>query len=417
MHYPALKDGGVPSWILKKIPRATFRKLQFREYNFCSFLYFCLWALSLYFIPGTVLFGQEEEYRLEEDGSFVQILRWQAQENSLDYEVEIERQQGNGWKTVLTERTGEAFCEVSLTAGIYRYRVRAYDLFEKPGETAEWVQFEVLLAEQPELLRFAPKVFYLNKENQWNITLWGRNLVEGLEVYLQNKGETGDPIRANAVRVENSGQEAQVNFNPGQLRVGDYTIVVVNPGGLTSGGETLRILPRTPLDVPDSAEYMPLVSQYGRINELFGTPFFPLELYTQVYLIPHKWNWRAFGIEFEAFRYQFRIKKESYEVQDQLTGGAIYGSYQWWFLNQRGSVNVRAGGGFYSLLDYHFIYPKDNTESLAVLIPAVSVGVALQWIIVRSFFIIGGVDFTRLFTADASLPGYLRPFFGTGCRF
>ncbi|MDR3167453.1 MAG: hypothetical protein LBT93_05870 [Treponema sp.] len=380
-------------------------------------LYFCLGALFLCFIPETGLFGQEEDYRLEEDGGFVQILRWQGQENSLDYEVEIERRQGNGWETVLTERTGEAFYEVSLAAGTYRYRVRAYDIFEKPGEKAEWVQFEVLLAEQPELLRVAPQVFYPDTENRWNITLWGRNLVEGLEVYLQNRGEGEDPIRADAVRVENSGQEARADFDPGRLREGEYTVVVVNPGGLTSGEETLRILWSKPPDVPISAEYTPPVPRYGRINELFGTPFFPLEFYTQVQLIPHKWNRGAFGIEFEAFRYQFRIKKEFYEVQDQLTGGAIYGSYQWWFLTRSGSVNLRAGGGFYSLLDYQFIYPKDNTESLAVLIPVVSVGVSLQWIILRSFFMIGGVDFTRFFTADAPFPGYVRPFFGTGCRF
>jgi hypothetical protein len=408
MRHPALTDGELPPQILKKTPRAAFPKLHCGEYHLCSLLWFCLWTLFLWFIPGTVLFGQEEDYRLEEGGGFVQILRWQAQENSLDYEVEIERRQRNDWEPVLTERTGEAFYEVSLAAGTYRYRVRAYDLFEKPGEPAEWVQFEVLLAEQPELLRFDPTVFYLNKENQWNITLRGRNLVEGLEVYLQIKGEREEPIRARAVRVENSGQEARANFNPGHLRVGDYAIVVVNPGGLTSKGETLRILQRNPLDAPADTPPVPL----GRINELFGSPFFPLEFYTQVYLIPHNWNWGSFGIEFEAFR-QFRIKKEVYDVQDQLTGGAIYGSYQWWFLDQRGSVSLRAGGGFYSFLDYHYIYPPDNMESLAVLIPAVSVGVSLQWIILRSFFMIGGVDFT----AGAALPGYVRPFLGTGCRF
>jgi hypothetical protein len=379
------------------------------------FLCFCL-GVSLYLIPETVLWGQEEAYRVEEDGRFVQILRWKEQENILDYEVEIERRQAGGWETVLTERTGTAFCEVSLAAGTYRYRVRAYDLLERPGEAAEWVQFEVLLAEQPELLRFSPEVFYLDEKNLGAVTLWGRNLAPGLEVYLRPEGKPEDRIPADTVTVEDSGQEARVVFSPGLLRAGDYTILVVNQGGLKSSRGTFKILPGKSLDIQVSAEYTPLLL-HGRLNDLFETVFFPLGFYGRLNLIPLKRDWRAPGIEFEASRYQLWIRKYSYEVHGQLAGGSIYSIYQRQFLNRRLAVTVYAGNGIYPLPAYHFFYPWGTMEPMAVLIPVISAGVSFQWITIDSVFMIGGVDFIHLFTSDASLPGYLRPFLGIGRHF
>jgi hypothetical protein len=58
---------------------------------------FFLISLSAAFwgLPGSAgLWGQEAEYRIEGDGRFVQLLKWEEQEYVLYYEVEIENQTG-----------------------------------------------------------------------------------------------------------------------------------------------------------------------------------------------------------------------------------------------------------------------------------------------------------------------------------
>jgi hypothetical protein len=115
--------------------------------------------MLLFFLVAALLAGQEWEYRIEEDGRFVQMLRWQEQESALYYTVEIDRQAGENWEEAVRGETETAFFEVSLAPGTYRYRVQVYDFLGRPAETADWIQFNVLLAKQPELSRFSPEAF------------------------------------------------------------------------------------------------------------------------------------------------------------------------------------------------------------------------------------------------------------------
>jgi hypothetical protein len=45
---------------------------------------------------------------MEEDGRFVQTLRWQEQDSALYYKVAIERQEGTGWEALMDGETGAA---------------------------------------------------------------------------------------------------------------------------------------------------------------------------------------------------------------------------------------------------------------------------------------------------------------------
>ena len=154
------------------IPRFSFFSFTPRLFFFLSAAFFCL--------PGAaVLWGQETEYRIEDDGRFIQLLKWEEQENVLYYEVEIEKQAGELWGGTLTGKTEASFFEVSLAAGIYRCRIKPYDLLERPGPASDWIQFEILLAKQPELLRFSPEVFYLDEDPSWIINVFGRDLADG----------------------------------------------------------------------------------------------------------------------------------------------------------------------------------------------------------------------------------------------
>jgi hypothetical protein len=372
-----------------------------------------LFLLTLFCLPGTVLWGQEAEYRLGPDGRFVQTLRWAGQEDVLYYEVEIEKQAGELWEKAVTEKTEPASIEVSLEPGIYRYRARAYDVLERPREEAGWVQFEVLSAKQPRLSRFSPDAFYLDEDVVWVLNLFGNNLVGEISLL----GPRGKIVKPDTVTAERSNEEVRLVFSYEKLEVGDYAVHVVNPGGLTADLEGFKIAFRKPMDVNISAGYKPMIPLYGRINELLETDFFPIGVYSRLSLVPIKRQWGYIGFELEASWTYFLVTRDNYEVQAQMPGGIFYGVYQKWFSNRIMALSFRIGGGIYSVLDYHFIFNSGETEPMTVLIPVAAAGASFQWFVRKPFFIEIGLNFTHLFTVDNPSPGYLQPFAGVGWQF
>jgi hypothetical protein len=374
---------------------------------------FTLLAMGLFCLPGE-LWGQDA-YRVEEGGQFVQVLEWENQENVLYYEVEIEKWVEVLWERALTEKTEASFFEVSLTPGIYRYRVIPRDLLERPGPAAAWIQFEILPAKQPELLRFSPEAFYLDEDLAWDIQLSGRNISAGAEVFLRSF--LGGIIKPATVTVDPSENEVRLTFSYDQLETGAYAIQVKNPGGLTAELQNFRVAFRKPVDFNVTVGCRPLVPLYGQINELFEAAFFPLGAYGRLGLIPFKRRWGYMGFELEPAWNYIKTTRENFSARAHMTGAALYGVYQYWFSNRVMALDVRLGGGIYAALDYHFTFDRGETEPINVLMPAIAAGVSFQWFIKKPFFVEAGLDFTHFFTVDDPSPGYLRPFIGAGWQF
>jgi hypothetical protein len=393
---------------------------------------FPFFLLAVFFwLPGTMIRGQDAEYRteyraedqtedraeyrIEEGDRFIQTLRWEEQENVLYYEGEIEKQAGALWEGVLTRKTEASFLEVSLSPGLYRFRVRAYDFLERPGPAADWIQFEILPAKKPELVRFSPTMFYLDEDPTWVINLFGGNLTGGIEVFL--KGTRGDIIQPDTIRVDPSESEVRLTFSYERLNTGSYTIHVINPGGLTEELQTFRIAFRKPVDINVSAGYRPLVPLYGYINELLESGFFPAGAFGRLGFVPFKQRWGYIGFELEPSWNYFLAEGKDFNVQAHIVGAAVCGVYQYWFSNRAMAFNFRIGGGIYPVLDYHFTFDKGKTTPITILLPAITAGVSFQWLIQKPFFVEAGLDFTHFFTVDDPSPGYLRPFAGLGWRF
>jgi hypothetical protein len=367
------------------------------------------------FFSAPVLWGQAPEYRIEDDGRFVQILTWGEQRSILYYKIEIEKQVGEAWEEAVAEETEQTFFEVVLVSGLYRYRVTSYDLLGKPGPAADWIQFEVLPAKQPELLRFSPEAFYLDEDISWSVNLFGRNLADGIEIFL--RGPRGNLIKPEVITVEQSGDRVQLVFGFGQLDTGSYTVHAVNPGGLMDDLEGFRIAFRKPVDISVSAGYRPLIPLYGMINELFQTGFFPIGAYGRLSVIPFKRRWGYMGFELEPSWHYLMVTQEDYKVQGNMLGGTVFGVFQRWFSNRVTALNFRIGGGIYSIPDYRFIFTRGETEPVMILIPAVAAGISFQWHVKKSFFLETGLDFTHFFTVDNPQSAYLLPFLGAGWQF
>jgi hypothetical protein len=237
-----------------------------------------------------------------------------------------------------------------------------------------------------------------------------------VEVYLRNEGKGGS-IRPQAVTVDASGGGARLVFNYDQLDTGTYTIHTVNPGGLQTTMGPFRIAFKKSLDINAALGYQPMVPLYGQINDLLGINFFPQGSYGRLSFVPLKQRWGYLGMEIEPFWTRLYKAQDYYEVLAQVAGGALYGLYQWHFPNRVMALSVRAGGGIYSVLNYHLVYRGGETKPIQVLIPMIAAGVSFQWFIRKPLFVEAGADYLHLFSIERPMPGYIRPFVGAGWQF
>ncbi|MDR1893907.1 MAG: hypothetical protein LBQ61_04340 [Spirochaetales bacterium] len=365
-------------------------------------------------LGGVFLPAQEGEYRLGEDGNFIQVLRWQEEPEALYYEAQIQGQTPAGWEEVLTAAAEMPFIEISLTAGDYRCRILVYDLLGRPAGTSDWTRFEIRPAKDPEIFRFTPEAFYLDEDVTWVLNLTGRNLVEGMDIFLINSGLREGIIRPRTITVDPAGGGARLNFDFRQLTTGEYAIYGVNPGGLETRGGNFRIAFKKPVDINLSGGYRPLLPLYGEIHQLLPTWFFPIGAYGRAGIIPLKRDWGYLGFEIEPAWHLWTSRGNWYEVKAQIIGATLFGVYQKLY-NRVLTFSFRLGGGLYAVLDYHLVYSSGlKTAPITILIPVAAAGISVQWFIRKPFFLETGFDFTHQFSRENPQPGYLRPFVGAG---
>lgn len=392
-------------------------------------LLFC--AILLVFLPGRAgAREQEAGFYVEETGErarFVQRFSWEPEEYASFYEVVIQRRESSGnWSTSFSGFTGDNFIEVSLPPGSYRYRVRAYDLMEKPAGNPEWAAFEVLPALRPVLEGFSPSRFPFDGAAGDGLvlilTVSGQNLTEAAEFRLvrQSPAGTADILPLER-RSGASGKEAVLVFGGGQLSLGTYELQVVNPGGLSDSLGTLLIYQPETMPPPPrfsvSAGYEPLIPLYGGLYELLNASFFPAGVYGQFSFLALRTASIGLGLETDiswtrlSSRYYSNV--QNYDVSGHYLGIALYGFAQK-PLNRYLSLRLRLGGGIFSILGFEKRAPGLKSEPVNALVPAAGGGLSLRLVFYKSFFTGLGAEYTHFFSADESPPGYLRPFWGMG---
>jgi hypothetical protein len=211
------------------------------------------------------LYAQEAGYYVEYiDGKpkFFQRLVWEKEEYAFYYEVSI-FVDNNGYREHLKDTTEDNLLLVSLPPGRYRYSVTPYDLLGVRGETSAWREFEVLPAYQPEIERFTPEVFYLDRILERVIHLSGANFLEQSEIYLQSNTDFLIPDR---IIIENDRSAALV-FDDMKLVPGSYDIYVKNPGGLSTQSGKFVVGYRKPLDFFLKLAWTPVIPIYGNSDE------------------------------------------------------------------------------------------------------------------------------------------------------
>ncbi|GHV06047.1 hypothetical protein FACS189485_13940 [Spirochaetia bacterium] len=394
-----------------------------------------------------VFLGAEETGIIYDEGNFfiewrgprfIQRIRWNPVEWALRYELSLEEEQAGKYEKLLQESTRENFLNVSLRPGRYRYQVGVYNLLDRLEYTSDWIFFEVLNALQPKIITFSPEEFFLDTEEEWQITVTGEDIDAGADIRLQSKD--GEGIRPR--RIEVKGNTVLLVFDKGQLAPGSYQVHIRNPGGLEDSGtftvslhkpeeippgrQESSAAPSEPSGRPDfiiSAAYAPLIPLYGIlfVPNAFEEIYFLQGAALRFGVLPLKRGGEGplakgfghyFGGELGVSWYRAEEAKERYTVGAQVLDFQIRALYQLWLPGRTSAFNFRAGMGVTTVLDLYYEY-GDSTRHFTGEYISLGGGISFQLRIVSHLFFEIGMDFTHIFSPDdPSPPGYIRPSLG-----
>jgi hypothetical protein len=363
--------------------------------------------------------------RAGENPRFIQRLNWKKDEYAYRYEVMVERRNPSGYTEALREFTREAFIEVSLPPGDYRYRIRVYDLLDRRGETSGWINFQILPALQPELRSFTPQSFDLNAEEAWRtITLEGLNFVEGCRVYLRPLQADGPYIIPRRFIPAPSGQSARLVFETAQLRPGDYEVYIKNPGGLETVRGTFSVtFSRASaglfdLSVSVSAAWTPLFPLYGALNDFLDANVFLPGASARIGIIPVPLQWPAgsLGVELNSFWNYFSAHPGGSDMSAQFGSAHANLLFQKPLAGDTLTLNLRLGAGLSSLRNFYLEGGRYTMASpISTTRPSAGAGISLTWLVTETFFAEAGAGYLHCFFADAP-SGYAQAVLGGGVK-
>lgn len=180
---------------------------------------------------------------------FPQRIEWNADDNALRYEVEIQSAENGKSQKV---ETNENFLELSLEPGVYRFRVFVYDFLERSSNVTGWTEFSVFKAAVPEILNL-PSEIDVREDGFLSLNIVVNNVTGKTRAELVNSS-TKDRVRGLLVLQAPSADESEIDtamraeFN--SVLPGKYTLLVTNPSGLFTESSSINIKPhKTKADI------------------------------------------------------------------------------------------------------------------------------------------------------------------------
>ena len=369
-------------------------------------------AFILLFFSVFYISAQEGSFFLETSPRFVQRFTWTASTGASRYEVLIEKNENGQFTRVMQEFTAETFIEVSLHAGVYRYRVTPYDFLNRPGQPSEWRTVEIHPALNPVLERFSPSIFYLTNRDL-RLELTGKNFIESTEFYITHM-ETGNSITPDEVNILSNGTRVRLSFSDDNLTIGDYSIHARNPGGLEAHIGNLTVARRERQSV----------FQNGGLNWYIGAAWSPL-LYFQnsetifhiegaginIGIISAPQGFFNVGMEIQAslyankeFSLEALVLENNFLLQKQFLNGAM-------------AFTLKAGIGLILPAQAKPITSiEEAMNPLNNKVLFANAGISFLWLPAKHFFIEAGVNYSYVFIAD-NYSGCIRPRIGVGVIF
>ncbi len=179
--------------------------------------------------------------------NFTQQLKWNSDPNVLEYKVEIQDVNGNIISSTITE---ENSVKLSLTEGRYKYKITAYDLLGREAVSTKWVNFEILVANQPAIIHNQSLEALLEDGKTLEISLNVEDVTSDSIAELVNISD-GTRIRGKLILASAAGAPAAGLSNSEvhtankarftDVPEGKWKLVITNPSGLASESQEFEV--------------------------------------------------------------------------------------------------------------------------------------------------------------------------------
>ncbi|GBU28181.1 hypothetical protein R84B8_01739 [Treponema sp. R8-4-B8] len=307
--------------------------------------------------------GDDGRYVVEQ--RYVQKIEWIGDEYALKYEVVIEKNEGDKYKTHIREFTEKPGLQVSLPVGKYRYRIIPYDYLEQPGTASEWVNVEIKAI----------------------------------------------PIVSVEVQKADDGSYVLHPYDNEQIVPGVNEIVINNPDDskITVGGETAKLI-----NLYAGAAWLPLIPLYGRLREIFGSEFYAAGASVRFGALYNKLRWFSPGIELSMSWYALNnsMGGDEISIQTGVIGFNIVAQKK--LPNPKMAVTLRAG--FALAFQVGEINVEDYSYTTGGLIPQINIEASFLWFAWKRLYVEAGIGFAHLIDGYGN-SGFLRPQIGAGWKF
>ena len=274
-------------------------------------------------------YGQSSSYAVSTDEGYIfyQTIFFPFVIDAIRYEVEIEQADNGGFIPVEFIITETNSVEVSLKAGLYRYRYTAINRMNVIEGRSQWEEFSILAGVVPNPQSYQPYYgLYFDTADPYGIlVINGSDIFQDSEFALvrRNSGvnwtsvniqERSDVIRPNRVIVEN--ETASLRFTRGSLISGNYSILIRNPGGLWTAFGEVHVGYKSFSDLTFSFSYAPLIAGFdtGRTRiKIDNDPITNSPVYINQYdhFNPAGYNfrlgWMPFKTEIGNFGFEVQI--------------------------------------------------------------------------------------------------------------
>jgi hypothetical protein len=401
--------------------------------------YACIF--TVYILLPYIALTQTPDYFFEITGNeprIVQRLSWKSDDSVFNYELQIDKEENNTYRTIFREKTARSFFIVSLEPGKYRYRVTPFDFLEKPGAASEWKSIEVIKALKPVLYDTGAEISH--DDGEYTITVFGENIDVDAQIYLMDSSETKLYPDNKIIPKDNS--YAQLFFNDEILAIGEYSIFIINPGGYQTGKSGINIeqiiseellaleetededtekLSKTEDPVEDtetedidkpknyvfikpaaflnvSVGWIPIIPIYGdqENNKLIDRGITIRFAVTSEHRKP-----LDFGVEYASSWHMNNETSKNYDIAIDFNLLA-----RRWIANNHVAVTFRTGAGM-------IMFSGDARQSGDVL--HTNIGISFLFLLSKHIFFEMGAEHAHLFTNPAA--GVLRPCFSLGLQY
>ena len=382
---------------------------------------FYLTLLMFFSINCAFLFAEEGTKRY-----FVQKLEWEEDPNALEYKLEIQSLEKKSLsKTVVTKDT---FFEFSMPAGLYQYRVFAYDFLGRQASVTEWKQFTITKAVAPEIQLEKDTIEIPHKKEKELVVPVDIEQIESDASIVFVNVETDEKVegRLDVETDEEGNVKSSKAVFPGAT-TGKWKLVITNPSGLSSESEpvTMEKTQKEPVvrdfnimvtgltsllfsgETKDNVEYGD-AEPTNLIGFGFGISHLPLKVGN--FKLGYEAKFSYFSRDYQTDYYNLSCHFNNFDLGFVL---------RYNFADNKFGVNARVGSGI-TLITESVSYGSSlllaEHDPISFGYVNVNGGVSINWIPFKHFIMELGLNLTDVLMEEENL-FILVPFVSAGFRF